>query len=147
LAAIAIPAFSVYQATSKQAEAKVSLGAIFTAAVAYEVESQNPSSYAPLTINEIRWLPVGGTRYSFWYAAGVNAIGNSTTVAPFTGSSTATAPCNVSVAPNSGGFVVAATSTSFTAGARGNIDGDSTCDEWFINDLRNISNPINDASQ
>jgi len=63
LAAIAIPAFSVYQATSKQAEAKVSLGAIFTAAVAYEVESQNPSSYAPLTINEIRWLPVGGTRY------------------------------------------------------------------------------------
>jgi len=147
LAAIAIPAFSRYQATSKQAEAKVSLGAIFTAAVAYEVESQNPSSYAPTTVNEVRWLPVGGTRYSFWYAAGVDAIGNSSTVAPFTGSSTATAPCNVTVAPTASGFAVAATSTGFTAGASGNIDGDSTCDQWFINDHRSISNPINDAFQ
>ena len=93
LAAIAIPAFRVYQATSKQAEAKVPLGAIFTAAVAYEAESQNPSTYAPTTVDDIRWLPVGGaTRYSFWSGAGVNAIRNSTTVAPFRGSSTATAP-------------------------------------------------------
>ena len=145
LAAIAIPAFRVYQATSKQAEAKVSLGAIFTAAVAYEAESQNPSSYAPTTVDDIRWFPVGETRYSFWYGAGVNAMGNSTTVAAFRGSSTATAPCNVSVVPNSGSFAVAATSTGFTAGASGNIDGDSTCDAWFINDLRTISNPINDA--
>ena len=54
LAAIAIPNFVAYQAKSKQSEAKVSLGAIFTSAVAYQAESQNPQSYAPSTISQKR---------------------------------------------------------------------------------------------
>ena len=40
LAAIAIPNFITYGAKSKQAEAKVSLGAIFTSAVAFNAESR-----------------------------------------------------------------------------------------------------------
>jgi hypothetical protein len=37
--------------------------------------------------------------------------------------------------------------TGFTAGAVGNIDSDSTCDEWEINDLRNLTNTNNDVAK
>ncbi|HKT35416.1 MAG TPA: prepilin-type N-terminal cleavage/methylation domain-containing protein [Nitrospira sp.] len=148
LAAIAIPNFVAYQAKSKQSEAKVSLGAIFTSAVAYQAESQNPQSYAPQVISQIGWQPSGTPRYSFWYMDGAVAggNGNGTTISKFNGSSTATTPCNVQVAPASGGFTVGATSSGFTAGANGNIDGDTTCDHWFMNDLRNLQNTQNDVS-
>ena len=78
LAAIAIPNFVAYQAKSKQSEAKVSLGAIFTSAVAYQAESQNPQSYAPATISQIGWQPSGTPRYSFWYQDGA-AVGGTET--------------------------------------------------------------------
>lgn len=149
LAAIAIPNFIAYQAKSKQSEAKVSLGAIFTSAVAYQAESNNPQSYAPQTLTQIGWQPSGRPRYSFWYQDGAAAggNGNGTTISAFSGSSTATTPCNVAtVPPASGGFTVAATSSGFTTGANGNIDGDTACDHWFINDQRNLQNPNNDVS-
>jgi type IV pilus assembly protein PilA len=147
LAAIAIPNFVAYQAKSKQSEAKVSLGAIFTSAVAYQAESQNPQSYSPSVISQIGWMPSGTPRYSFWYMDGVNlATGAGTTITRFTGSSVATSPCNVTTAPASGAFTVGATSQGFTAGANGNIDGDTACDHWFINDQRNLQNPNNDVS-
>src|SRR5690242_15615702 len=134
LAAIAIPNFVAYQAKSKQSEAKVSLGAIFTSAVAYQAESQAPQSYSPATISQIGWQPSGSPRYSFWYQDGVNAAGNGTTTTRFNGSSSAATPCNVTVAPTSAGFSVRSSSAGFTAGANGNIDGDTACDHWFIND-------------
>ena len=146
LAAIAIPNFVAYQAKSKQAEAKVSLGAIFTSAVAYQAESQNPQSYSPATISQLGWSPSGSPRYSFWYQDGVNAAGTGTTVARFNGTSAAATPCNVTVAPTSAGFQVLASSQGFTAGANGNIDGDTACDHWFINDQRNLQNTNNDVS-
>ena len=149
LAAIAIPNFIAYQAKSKQSEAKVSLSAIFTSAVAYQAESANPQSYAPATISQIGWSPSGTSRYSFWYqdGAAVGGNGNGTAVSKFPGTSTAITPCNVnSVAPVSGGFTVAATSSGFTAGANGNIDGDTACDHWFINDQRSLVNTNNDVS-
>jgi type IV pilus assembly protein PilA len=147
LAAIAIPNFIAYQAKSKQSEAKVSLGAIFTSAVAYQAESQNPQSYSPSTISQIGWQPSGTPRYSFWYMDGVNTTtGAGTQITRFNGSSQATSPCNVTTAPASGGFTVGATSSGFTAGANGNIDGDTACDHWFINDQRNLQNPNNDVS-
>jgi type IV pilus assembly protein PilA len=147
LAAIAIPNFIAYQAKSKQSEAKVSLGAIFTSAVAYQAESQNPQSYSPPVISNIGWQPSGTPRYSYWYQDGVTVgTGAGTTVTRFPGSSNAATPCNVTVAPASGGFNVLATSTGFTAGANGNIDGDAACDHWFINDQRNLQNPNNDVS-
>jgi type IV pilus assembly protein PilA len=149
LAAIAIPNFIAYQAKSKQSEAKVSLGAIFTSAVAYQAESQNPQSYAPIVITQIGWQPSGTPRYSFWYMDGAVAggTGAGATITKFNGSSSATTPCNVStVPPASGGFTVGATSAGFTAGANGNIDGDAACDHWFMNDLRSLQNPNNDVS-
>ena len=149
LAAIAIPNFIAYQAKSKQSEAKVSLGAIFTSAVAYQAESQNPQTYAPVTISQIGWMPSGAPRYSFWYQDGavLGGSGNGTVISKFVGSSSATTPCNVnSVPPASGGYTVGATSSGFTAGANGNIDGDTACDHWFINDQRSLVNPNNDVS-
>jgi len=146
LAAIAIPNFLAYQAKSKQTEAKVNLGAIFTSAVAYQGESNNPQTYAPSALSQlVGWVPAGAARYSFWYQDGVNALGVGTTVTRFDGSSLATSPCDVTLPPASGGFQVLATPAGFTAGANGNLDGDATCDHWFINDQRNIQNPINDV--
>ena len=52
LAAIAIPNFIAYQAKSKQAEAKVALGAIFTSAVAYQAETV-PNTYVAFNIGQI----------------------------------------------------------------------------------------------
>ena len=147
LAAMAIPDFLTYQAKSKQSEAKVSLSAIFTSAVAYQAESRNPQSYAPTTISQIGWLPRGTSRYSFWYQDGVDmTTGAGTTINRFNGTSTATMPCNVTVAPATGGYSVGATSLGFTAGASGNVDGDVVCDHWFINDQRTLINSNNDVS-
>jgi len=67
LAAIAIPNFIAYQAKSKQAEAKVALGAIFTSAVAYQAETA-PQTYLPAAIGLIGYTPSGAPRYSFWFA-------------------------------------------------------------------------------
>lgn len=74
LAAIAIPNFIAYQAKSKQAEAKVALGAIFTSAVAFNAETV-PNTYAPAAIGLIGYTPSGAPRYSFWYAVDATAGG------------------------------------------------------------------------
>ena len=147
LAAIAIPNFIAYQMKAKQSEAKVSLGAIFTCAVAYYGGSNNPQTYAPTMISElVGWVPAGAPRYSYWYQDGANALGAGTTITRFNGSSVATTPCNVTVAPASGGLAVAAAPSGFTAGANGNIDGDAACDHWFINDQRDLQNPNSDVN-
>ena len=142
LAAIAIPNFIAYQAKSKQSEAKVSLGAIFTSAVAYQAES-NPQTYVPAQIGQVGWMPSGTPRYSFWFAVGTSA-GPGTPTA-FAGSSVATSPCNVTTAPNIGN-TVAASPSGFTAMANGNIDGDVACDQWSMNDQRSLVNTKNDVS-
>jgi len=136
LAAIAIPNFVAYQAKSKQSEAKISLGAIYTSAVAYGAE-QPTTTFMPTAaqgIGAIGWAPSGTPRYSFWYFvnSGIVQFPNTTI-----------ATCNAAPAT---GWTVNAGLTGFTAGARGNIDSDVTCDEWFINDQRVLNNPSNDVA-
>jgi type IV pilus assembly protein PilA len=127
LAAIAIPNFIAYQSKSKQAEAKVSLGAIFTSATAYNAETV-PQTYlaAQANLSGIGWAPSGTPRYTFWYAWDAAAI-----TGPSAGPTT--------------GFTVAASPSGFTAGANGNIDGDPNCDQWYINDERRLNNTQNDV--
>ena len=141
LAAIAIPNFLTYQSKSKQSEARVSLGAIFTSAVAFGAE-QATQTYLPTvaqTIGAVGWAPSGTPRYSYWYMVGAAPVA-------FAGSNVATVnTCNLNAPPATGNSVVAS-GTGFTAGARGQIDTDATCDEMFINDARNITNPANDVS-
>lgn len=146
LAAIAIPNFIAYQAKSKQSEAKIALGAIFTSAVAFQAES-NPQTYAPAAIGLIGYMPSGNPRYSFWYsvdAGGTGAGPGTPTVFP--GFPIAVAgSCDTSASPLNGA-TVAATVVGFTAGAIGNVDGDVACDEWFMNDTRYLLNGKNDVS-
>jgi type IV pilus assembly protein PilA len=61
LAAIAIPNFVAYQAKSKQSEAKISLGAIFTSAVSYAAE-QASTTFLASSIGAIGWQPSGTPR-------------------------------------------------------------------------------------
>ena len=136
LAAIAIPNFIAYQAKSKQAEAKVSLGAIFTSAVAFQAES-NPQTYLAATINDIGYQPSGNPRYKFWYYAGGTPV-------EFPGSLAVVAPC--ATTPTTTNAVLSSV-TGFTAGAKGNIDGDTACDEWFMNDVRSLVNGKNDVAE
>ncbi len=138
LAAIAIPNFIAYQSKSKQAEAKVSLGAIFTSATAFQAEVV-PQTYLPVNISQIGWAPSGTPRYTFFYAVGAAAPGGPT---PFPMPSV---PATCNTAPATGGYVVGADSAGFTAGANGNIDGDPNCDHWFMNDLRALNNTQNDV--
>ena len=141
LAAIAIPNFLAYQAKSKQSEAKVALGAIFTSAIAYSSEV-NPSTFDPAaavpvgTISSLGYRPSGTPRYSFWYGvAGAPVV--------FPGSAVGTvALCNLGVSPAG----VASTALGFTAGARGQIDSDATCDEWTMHDGRVLNNITNDVT-
>jgi len=137
LAAIAIPNFIAYQSKSKQAEAKVSLGAIFTSATAFQAEVV-PQTYLPTVISQIGWAPSGTPRYSFFYAVGAAAPG-AATMFPMP-----SVPTTCNTAPTTGNTVGADT-TGFTAGAKGNIDGDPACDEWFMNDMRTLNNTLNDV--
>jgi len=133
LAAIAIPNFLRYQAKAKQAEAKLALGDIFVRAV-LTGNIQN-GSYVITSIAALEYGVSGTPKYSYWY--GVSGV---PTAVP--GGSTAAVPCNVNAAP----ALVESAATGFTAGARGNIDDDSTCDDWIINDIRVLTNTVNDVA-
>jgi len=128
LAAIAIPDFLRFQAKAKQSEAKQNLGAIFTCEIAYFGETNTYGS----NFTEISWDPEGDTMYT--YGLGAQAT-------PFPGTPTdlfvntkgAGCPAGITTA-------TAVTSLGFTAGAASNIDSDITCDEWIINDAKNLQN-------
>jgi type IV pilus assembly protein PilA len=145
LAAIAIPNFIAYQAKSKQAEAKVALGAIFTSAVAFQAESV-PNTYVASSIGQIGYAPSGTPRYTFWYGvAGAPAM-----FSPATAPAVVTGGCNTGASPATtaaGGGPVASSVSGFTAGAIGGIDGDVACDEWHMNDQRKLTNDKNDVSE
>ena len=126
LAAIAIPNFMTYQAKARQLEAKVNLGAIFTAATAYFAAN---NTYLATTFNALGYARTGASQYYlFWESDSIAGSSSGCT--------------NNSSAPTG----VTATVTAFTAGARGNIDGDLTCDDWLVNDLRILINTSNDVT-
>jgi len=126
LAAIAIPNFMTYQAKSRQSEAKVGLGGIFTTATSYFAEN---GTYSVLPTG-LGYAPAGSPKYTFSYnSAQINTVGTATIC---NGVTTVVAPV--------------ATASAFTSGARGNIDGDNTCDEWTINDVRALVNTANDVA-
>ena len=130
LAAIAIPNFMTYQAKARQSEAKVGLGGIFTSATSYFAEN---GSFTMGAISALGYSPAGSPKYSFNY--GGTTINSGATAATCTG-----------VGAFTGSVTPAVSGTGFTAGARGNIDGDTICDEWVINDVRILTNPANDVT-
>ena len=134
--AIAIPNFMTYGARARQSEAKVGLKQLLTAATSMYTERKT------YEINDIRQLgltfskdPGGYLGYSFWYS--VNGI---PTAIP--GGRRATSPCDMTTPPTT--VNVAASTTGFTAAAKGNLDSDSTCDEWSITNDGVVINTLND---
>ena len=132
LAAIAIPNFLTYQAKARQAEVKAMLAGVFTAATTV-MYVQN-GSYVITDIGQLGFAPTGKPNYSYWFD-----VSGTPTAIP--GGGTATGPCDVNSAPAG----VAASVPGFTAGARGNIDADPTCDDWLINDNKILTNTSNDV--
>jgi len=122
LATIAIPSFMSYQAKTKQVEAKNNLVAIHTGEVAYFAEN---NGYVD-DFNAIGFGITGATR-RYYYELGKATIG---TLPP---GCTASALDKVS-------------SSAFVAVAIGNIDGDSTCDVWTIDQDKVLKNVTNDVS-
>jgi len=118
LAAIAIPNFMQYQAKSKQSEAKMNLGGIYTSEVAYFGEA---NTFSPVftTIGFVV-ASTGTQRYTFTVDGTTLLAGTSTGCTTYTGA--------------------AVSATSFTALATGNIDGDAYCDTWTMNDVKVLFN-------
>lgn len=124
LAAIAIPNFLKFQSRAKQSEAKVNLKAFYTAAKARFGETDTYDC----TSTRCDYTPEKGYRYSYTFG---KAAWN------LTGSGDCTA---------AGNDTPAITQTAFTVVAHANIDSDSTCDTWQIddaNDLENVTNDVN----
>ena len=145
LAAIAIPNFIKFQARSKQSEAKANLKAAFTAEKAY---IQEKDAYNTL-INIVGFSPERNNRYAYFLdstgtlqprtTTGINQTNAATDTGvdidafKFGASSavsTYTAGC-ATTGPTASG-VVAGPPTSWTGSARGNVDTDTTIDQWSI---------------
>ena len=141
LAAIAIPNFLTYQAKAKQSEAKVALGAVFTSATAYAADDiANGYVVSAGGIAAIPFVPAGTSRYTEWYE-----VAGASTAFPYAPGSPAPATCLTTPSAAAQSTPVAST-TGFTAGAKGNVDTDATCDEWGINDQRNLVNTVSDVT-
>ncbi len=124
LAAIAIPNFMQYQAKSKQSEAKTNLGGIYTSEVAYFGEKNTfDGNFGNIGFQV---ASTGSQRYSFTVDKSNVLLGSSSaTCADYTGAGlTGTVP----------------SATGWTAVATGNIDGDTFCDAWIMNDTKALSN-------
>ena len=143
LAAIAIPNFITYQARSRQSEANVNLGAIFTS------QTSAPAGMSD-DFKLIGYAPTGtaNQRYSYFLGAGTGAVCTAAAVVcdHWDGTPATTMAICTFAAPLPVPSIVAATAGTFNATALGNIDGDATNDCWQVNDLRRFGNGPNDVA-
>lgn len=145
LAAIAIPNFLTYQAKAKQSEAKVALGAIFTNETSLFAESPTGATgYSAANIAQLGYTPAGTTKYTYWVPTGAGGAATKVLPTNIVGAESLSG-CDRSTTTGTGAPVGGST-TGFTAGAKGQIDSDAACDEWKINDVRNLTNDNNDVA-
>ncbi len=153
LAAIAIPNYLTYQARTRQSEARVNLGAIFSGQVAFFANNASPD-YGT-TFLAIGWRPNGNTRYTYVLAGGgtVEPASNPAYL-PATNEVRNTIPPGFPVPAPGAGICIPSSNTpsapgvsaAFVAQAVGNIDSDATDDCWTINQNRMFTNDQNDVS-
>ena len=122
LAAIAVPNFMKFQARARQSEAKANLKGFFTSVKAYFAEQ---GTYVCGTCG---FSPEKKNRYQYDLSA-TDSIASDP-------AGSCTKAANPDPAQTSGGF---------TATAIGNIDSDTSCDEWSINDGNDLKNNQNDV--
>jgi len=135
LAAIAIPNFLRFQARAKQSEAKQNLGAIFTAYTSYFSDNNTFPGATTMVVGSgsfnclavADWEPKGTIRYNY------NCM-NIEAFSPATNDS----PCTPAVPTNG-------TQIDFTVASCGNVDNDTTVDEWSIDTAKKLKNVIDDV--
>lgn len=161
LAAIAVPNYQKFTAKSKQAEAKSNLSALYSAERAFAAEWQSFFS----DFRNIGYQPSGNLRYRHGFtAAGIACpAGYTGTGAGVITAGNAAVNFNTSVAAvcagglcteiaptHGGGFAAltgaAPTSTTFTAAATGDIDGDASNDVWEMTQTKVLTNPTDDVN-
>jgi type IV pilus assembly protein PilA len=126
LAAIAIPNFLRFQARAKQSEAKTNLKGFFTSAKSTAAENGGTGYLC----GSCGWQPEKGTLYGYYLSASLQLAPTKTNAAFCT------------VGPPAAGIQ---TAVGFTVNAGGNIDTDTTCDNWSINDFNVLTNTTNDV--
>lgn len=124
LATLATGSFLSYQAKAKQAEAKTNISSVAETAVTYKAEY---GTYVT-DWSGLGWQAHGTTRYRYWYN-GIAAAGTPST--PETGVDYSD--------PGS-----AATINEFIVAAVGNIDRDTSTDQWLYDNNRVFTNLQND---
>lgn len=128
LASIAIPNFLKFQAKAKQAEAKANLGSLFTAMIAYYAEyTTYPGDIGAVGL--IGWEPQFGTKYGYY-------VGSDVLLPQDLGADVVA--CTVAV--------TTVTQEAFTLIACGNVDKDTTVDEWSFTDAKILTSVVNDVS-
>jgi type IV pilus assembly protein PilA len=144
LAAIAIPNFIKFQARSKQSEAKANLKAMYTAEKAYFQEKDTYSA----SVATIGFAPERGNRYQY----NLNGTGGTLDNRAGTLASTLSTADGISIdtfkypnaysdAPMAAlacgdtAAVVTGALGNFTGSAQGNVDNDSTVDQWTISSV------------
>jgi len=131
LAAIAIPNFLRYQAKSRQAESRTNLGGVFVSEIAYFGENARYGSFG-----EIGYALAGtSNRYTCRSPAngGTAGSGGTASVDMLPAGLGGNTPENT-VVPSAAQIAGAGIAASFTSTATGNIDGDTTDDQWHVND-------------
>lgn len=125
-----------YQSKVRQQEAKGGLGVLYAYATALKEKN---NTYEMADISAFDYSLLGAKRrYSFWYS--VNGV---PTAIPLPSNGRyITGTCDVTTPPAT--VSVASSQRGFTAAAKGNIDDDSTCDEWSINDARVLQHTLDD---
>jgi len=152
LAAIAIPNFIKFQARSKQSEAKANLKAVFTAQKAF---FQEKDRFSTLT-GEVGFEPERNNRYAYFLTNTGTLEDRSTSVITqattytgiavdtfkYSGATAANTYANTACSQVAG--TTGTPATVFVAIAQGNIDADTTLDQWSISsDSRTMAGGAN----
>lgn len=147
LAAIAVPNFQKYQAKSRQAEAKSLLTGIYTANKAWNAEWTSYSGDFGL----IGFKPEGDLRYHAGFSAAGPAVPGNYTGPAATSDLDTSDYCDGSLCTDlSAGATTnfaTPTATAFVAAANGDVDGDSSVDQWTITQdkqMRVVNNDLDD---
>ncbi len=133
LAAIAIPKFLMYQAKSRQAEAKTNLGGVFVAETSYFGEQARYGSFA-----EVGFALAGSSnRYTYRSGAGGVAGGGNGNAAGVD-----TINAGVGGVQAEGTPAALNSANGFTATAAAQLDTDTVLDQWHVNNAkRNLQTP------
>ncbi len=129
LAAIAIPNFSKFQTRTKQSEAKLNLKGYYTAHVA----SRDLDGW---TCGTCGFDPDAGIRYDYRYSSSVYHYASGAGEPNIGTANGCAAPSSPAAGQAFG---------AFTATATANIDEDTACDVWSLNDHQVMTNSYNDA--